>query len=1150
MPERFRSTKGQRGFTLAEIIVTTAIFAIIMIAALAVYDRSNRVFSSSTEAAGLQQSTRIGFDKLVSDMRMAGFDYSRGGIPNGGGQFPQPDEQIEYAGTNAVVFRGNFDYNTNAANGNGLATGYSANNLSGLPIFPYVTTDNTEIVAYVLRSTAPNAANTDSISFYVDADVPRRAYPNVAGVTNGGHAENQVTISGIDTSNDHPPYTLYRVTVDDIRNNRTGTPVAENIRSLNFSYYTDGIGSALLTNADGTPVTQTRNAGGGTIATANSGAIGGDGQYDPNAANSTGAGTFADRTQRALIQSVRVSLVGMNATPAANYQNPTETNASFKNYREYSLSSLVVPRNLGLQGFPEPSFDPPGAPTITGMCIGHCAAPFITWTPPATGGPVTVGYEIQWDLSLNGSFSAPNTMPINDPSATSAILRDSGLDPSQLTYYRIVAINDNGPSLIPSNVWSVAPKNTTKPNAPAPPPSPTLPATLDQNNAITLTWVAPSTNATTAMQCTGTGGTTSGTNIPSQEQIRFQVARGTTPNFQPTSADLVLDTDTASQPANTIPGAVVSWVDAASANGQPVQSISPPAACVQYYYRVRALDRCSKTAAMNASGSTADSISDWYPALNTSAFPGMAVSTSTPSTPSAMVLDPDPTKTVCPPLANGVYCKIALNWNKVTTDTGNAPVAVDTYTLFRERRLQGTTTWAADTTLGAGGQTDISGFSSTPGSLAAYTDTTATYQDPVNGVYEYRYSVAAKICGTPSPNFSTPVIYPGCGFTVDITAQGASGAGTGTSGNPWVLGYNDTITATRTSGNLASVNFQVKLNGVDIPGATASFTTAPYIFGWTDQPGGVIYEVWITMVDMNGCPLTYVRYVSQQAQAPCTFQDLGTTPGRPVAPPNPALSSSGQQPRDVTFDFVYSAVPANNYAITNDQPQGGPFEAMHFIRSASDPGGAFTGDVTITWADVNGLHPELKFVSVDWVRIDNATGSALTTTNVPIAAANQALTFTTLTSLIDATQTSIPVTSTSAFGATGAKGTVYIDSEAMTYTVASATSLTVTRAALGTAGAQHASAAEVEKVMTTTIAAPSTQAGLANWPDIASGQSLRLVLHMTYDSSHKNSKLTTSGSILRDICVTYKVDSDPVRPQHCNLVGKLSTNSVNPATCD
>ena len=113
------SERRQRGFTLAEILVTTAIFAIIMIAALAVYDRSNRVFKSSTEAADLQQSTRIGFDKLVSDIRMAGFDYSRGGVPTGGIAPWQPATAYSIA---AVVDPGNgFTYTCTQAGTSGAS---------------------------------------------------------------------------------------------------------------------------------------------------------------------------------------------------------------------------------------------------------------------------------------------------------------------------------------------------------------------------------------------------------------------------------------------------------------------------------------------------------------------------------------------------------------------------------------------------------------------------------------------------------------------------------------------------------------------------------------------------------------------------------------------------------------------------------------------------------------------------------------------------------------------------------------------------------------------------------------------------------------------------------------------------------------------
>ena len=73
----------QRGFTITEILVATSIFAVIMIAALLIYDRSNRVFRTGVESSNMQQNTRVAFDKLVADLRMAGYDFDRDGIPTG-----------------------------------------------------------------------------------------------------------------------------------------------------------------------------------------------------------------------------------------------------------------------------------------------------------------------------------------------------------------------------------------------------------------------------------------------------------------------------------------------------------------------------------------------------------------------------------------------------------------------------------------------------------------------------------------------------------------------------------------------------------------------------------------------------------------------------------------------------------------------------------------------------------------------------------------------------------------------------------------------------------------------------------------------------------------------------------------------------------
>src|SRR6188768_1783782 len=105
-----RSHHSQSGFSLAEVFVATAIFAVIFIAALLVYDRSNKIFKSGVEAADMQQNTRVAFDKLMADTRLTGFDFDRDGVPTFSGQSQQPDEQIEYAGPSALTIRGNFNY--------------------------------------------------------------------------------------------------------------------------------------------------------------------------------------------------------------------------------------------------------------------------------------------------------------------------------------------------------------------------------------------------------------------------------------------------------------------------------------------------------------------------------------------------------------------------------------------------------------------------------------------------------------------------------------------------------------------------------------------------------------------------------------------------------------------------------------------------------------------------------------------------------------------------------------------------------------------------------------------------------------------------------------------------------------------------------
>ncbi len=985
--------RRQRGFTLAEILVTTAIFAIIMIAALAVYDQSNRVFKTSTESADMQQSTRVGFDKLISDLRMAGFDYSRGGIPQETWQAVQPDEQIEYAGPTAVVFRANFNYNTASAQGHGLEPAFTPFNTAGQAIFPYVTTSNNEIVAYVLRSTN-NAVNTGSISFWVDDFQPRRGFPATLNpppaATNPSAAERQVTIGGIDTTNANPPYMLFRVTDADVQNGSLGSPVAENIRSLNFQYYSDATGATLLTNNDGTAIVTGRDAGGGTFAAANTGAIGGDGQYNPN--NIGGTANFNDRIQRALIQSIRVNLVGMNASPElGSYTNPTETIAAIQSYRQYSLSSLVVPRNLGKTGFPEPTYNPPGPPTITGMCIGHCGAPVIYWQPPTVGGSV-VQYRIQWDTAQNGAFNSGVSIP--DPTATSAILADDGSsDVSQVRYYRIIAQNDNGQS-IPSVLYPATPQNRTKPS-----PVTNLTASTGQTNQITLSWNTPATNAVgfQTLTCTGTGGSTDGTNIPPQETLKYRVYRGIDPNFNPNDTTGLVDRGVIvmnfndpnpPQPPPSSPGGAVTWVDsAATASG----SRFPPANCKTYYYRVKVADRCHRQANWNVSGNTSDSISDFSPPLSSPAIAGRATSGVTPAAPPSLTIDTTtPNATGCPDPQGGPpgppssNCRITLSWSKVFTDTSNSAIAVDTYRLNRRVRVQGSgAAFLDDPLFGALGMQNVSCAGPAPATTCATTSFTqqsggtAGYVDlpPVaNGLgqnLEYQYRVSALGCAGPPPDPSAVTIpaapndpysawsafvqYPGCGINPTITPQSQNPTGSGgTPATAWIFGNGDSITVTGTS--VQSVQFITSMwpQGTAVPALSPLINTpGPYILTWSPQIDGQIYTVKIVITNTAGCQETYVRYVQDQEGAPCAFPNQTLPANCPGCLATPVSNGTGVQ---------------NNYALNFTIPNNGTSPMQLAGRN-----------LRITWdlpaGDTN--HLDLKLTSVVWTVPSGGTGITL-----------------------------------------------------------------------------------------------------------------------------------------------------------------------------
>lgn len=73
-PNHYRS---QAGFTLAELLVSLAVMAILLVAILTVFDLNNRVSRVQVHVSDMQQSLRIAQYDLVRRIRMAG----RGGLP-------------------------------------------------------------------------------------------------------------------------------------------------------------------------------------------------------------------------------------------------------------------------------------------------------------------------------------------------------------------------------------------------------------------------------------------------------------------------------------------------------------------------------------------------------------------------------------------------------------------------------------------------------------------------------------------------------------------------------------------------------------------------------------------------------------------------------------------------------------------------------------------------------------------------------------------------------------------------------------------------------------------------------------------------------------------------------------------------------------
>jgi prepilin-type N-terminal cleavage/methylation domain-containing protein len=919
--------KHQRGFSLVEVMVATAILVVVLAGILILYDRANQVFKAGNEAAEMQQNLRIAYERLVGDVRMAGFDYMRGGplLPgqsaapwattrgytagtivtptpgnangftyrainpgtsgstepswptgagatvvengatppitwqqNGGAVYQQPDEQIEYAGATALTVRANFDYSANpTADDHGTEPGL----VPAQGQFPLVTTGNDEIVTYGLvsdRAPSGTAPNTQSISFFADVHVPRAAFP-------GGSAENQVTIDGVDLTNANPPYTLYRFTLDN-----TGavvrTPLANNIRSLNFFYFEDQSGQKALTDAAGAFAPN----------------VGGGGQFDPAVANS---GNAPERLVRRKIRAVRVRLVGMNAQQDVNYSDTSTANGQFSStdstgnpvfatdtvaptYRRLTVDTLIAPRNLGMTGMAQNFLKPPPRPTITSVCIGYCGIAVVSWDPN-TNNP-NASYAVLWDTNANGSFS--NAFDAGTSNTFAVDLTQQDL--SQTFYFRVRAYNAGGSVFSTTPDISAVAANATVPNPPTSITASGGGSIPPLSNKVHLTWSAPVTNASGGPSCVPSG--TPSVSSYLREIKGFRIYRGVGASFTPSgttagTGNCILDENTAGPTAPQGDGyGNFRWDDTTAGCG------------VAYHYKLETVEWCVASDTYNNPAGAANAVS--APSAGT---PGQVGTSSQPARPLGMEVAPlAPTP---PPIgmANSVCnggvgpqgnCSVELRFQKVTTDISIPPntLAIDAYNLRRVQKLNNV---VISTVI-----TPITGQLATSGNYVTFTDLNVPMFDAATHVdYVYEYTAQAVQSGGSCPNgqYSTPpaIFPPPCSFSGSVFVVTGASQGDGlTPASAWILDQGDTIRVNPPAGTTFIVT---RMDIVDPSGVTISSSlsfASPALFTWIDLTPSTPYTVTFTMTDNAFPPCTeqIVRYITQQGPPTCMLVTLNT----------------------------------------------------------------------------------------------------------------------------------------------------------------------------------------------------------------------------------------------------------------------------------
>ena len=562
--ERRTPNRSDRGFTLIEMMLAAAIFSIVAAVVFIFYTAAQKSYKAGENFTDQQQATRVAFDRMLSDIRLAGFNT------NPDGDAARVDEQVEGAWDTAVTIRGDFDFEDPVASQSPEST------LKGA-VYNVVSTGNDEIVTYALAKPG-NAGPTgpDTLTLTLDPDKPR------------SRSNKTVIIPNVALVQNNPPYTLYRITLADVTgafpsspqasSNFIYEPVADNIRSMTFQYWPDA-GTQLGPN---TPASSADDIGGADTAS----------------------------VTRSKIRKITVALVGMTPNPDMDYVDASDASAT-THYRKFDLQSEINPENLGRTGIKDIDITPPPAPTNVALVPGHCHGILAKWDTPASTSGVT-NYMIKyWPNGSPGTYSTTSvTYPHSEYGVIDYLGHGfvSGLTQG-ISYCMQVQARDlvgNQSGWSPSSSPPCA--TVTEASTPGTPTG--LSATGNGvasplDSQIKLTWTEVKANANTV---TGDPNLISGNTIL-RDANGYKLYKDVVSTFTPNDA-----TNLVAGPP-TLGVGVLNYTDTAVAN------------CQTYYYKVVTTDTCnvSGAASVAATGQATTTVAPAKPLGLTSVRPSRLV---------------------------------------------------------------------------------------------------------------------------------------------------------------------------------------------------------------------------------------------------------------------------------------------------------------------------------------------------------------------------------------------------------------------------------------------------------------------------------------------------------------------------------------------